>query len=58
MDGKGVWTDINVVERFWCSLKVEEVYLRAYEMRVDPKRWISRYINTVNTIWAHASLGG
>ena len=31
MDGKGAWRDNVFVERFWRSLKYEEVYLRAYE---------------------------
>ena len=31
MDGKGAWRDNVFVERFWRSIKYEEVYLRAYE---------------------------
>ncbi len=31
MDGKGCWRDNIIIERFWRSLKYEEVYLRAYE---------------------------
>lgn len=30
MDGKGCWWDNVFVERFWRTLKYEEVYLRAY----------------------------
>ena len=33
MDGKGCWRDNVFVERFWRSLKYEEVYLHAYETR-------------------------
>ena len=33
MDGRGAWRDNVFVERFWRSLKYEEVYLRAYEIR-------------------------
>jgi putative transposase len=29
MDGKGAWRDNVFVERFWRSIKYEEVYLRA-----------------------------
>ena len=32
MDGKGAWTDNIFIERFWRSLKYEEVYLRAYDL--------------------------
>jgi putative transposase len=31
MDGKGCWSDNVFVERFWRSLKYEEVFLHAYE---------------------------
>ena len=31
MDGKGIWRDNVFVERFWRSLKYEEVRLKAYE---------------------------
>jgi hypothetical protein len=30
MDGKGTWRDNVFVERFWRTIKYEEVYLRAY----------------------------
>jgi hypothetical protein len=30
MDGKGAWRDNVIVERLCCSVKYEEVYLRAY----------------------------
>ena len=58
MDGKGAWTDNIFIERFWRSLKYEEVYLRAYDTVADAKRFINRYINKYNTIRPHASLGG
>jgi putative transposase len=39
MDGKGCWRDNIIVERFWRSLKYEEVYLRAYDSvrRLGPR---------------------
>ncbi len=58
MDGKGAWTDNIFIERFWRSLKYEEVYLRAYDTVADAKRWFYRYIERYNTIRPHASLGG
>ena len=30
MDGKGAWRDNDVVERFWRTIKYEEVYIHAY----------------------------
>ena len=58
LDGKGAWTDNIFIERFWRSLKYEEVYLRAYDTVADADRFINRYINKYNTIRPHASLGG
>ncbi len=58
MDGKGAWTDNIFIERFWRSLKYEEVYLRAYDTVADAKRWIYRYIERYSTIRPHAPLGG
>jgi len=57
MDGKGAWADNTFIERFWHSLKYEEVYLRAYDTVADAKRCIYRYIDRYNSIRPHASLG-
>ena len=48
MDGKGAWRDNVIVERFWRSLKYEEVYLRAYESVPEAKDFIGRYIEFYN----------
>jgi putative transposase len=58
MDGRGAWTDNIFIERFWRSLKYEEVYLTAYDTVADAKRWIYRYIEKYNTIRPHSSLEG
>lgn len=42
MDGKGGWRDNVFVERFWRSLKYEEVYLRAYASVAEAKHFIGR----------------
>jgi putative transposase len=44
MDGKGCRRDNVFVERFWYSVKYEEVYLRAYEAVSEAKASIGRYI--------------
>lgn len=56
MDGKGAWRDNIVIERFWRSLKYEEVYLKAYDSMKEAKAEISRYIKFYNTIRFHQSL--
>jgi|ETNmetMinimDraft_16_1059900.scaffolds.fasta_scaffold209788_1 putative transposase len=30
MDGKGSWRDHVFVERLWCTIKYDEIYLKAY----------------------------
>jgi putative transposase len=58
MDGKGAWRDNVFVERFWRSIKYEEVYLRAYESMTDAKDFIGRYIAFYNQERPHSSLDG
>ncbi len=58
MDGKGAWRDNVFVERFWRSLKYEEVYLRAYESASEAKHFIGRYVTFYNQQRPHSSLDG
>ncbi len=58
MDGKGAWRDNVFVERFWRSIKYEEVYLRAYDTAPDAKASLGRYIAFYNERRPHSSLGG
>lgn len=58
MDGKGAWRDNVVVERFWRSLKYEEVYLRAYDSASAAKHFIGRYISFYNELRPHSALDG
>jgi putative transposase len=58
MDGKGCWRDNVIVERFWRSLKYEDVYLRAYTGGSDARASIGRYITFYNTERPHSSLDG
>ena len=44
------------IERFWRSVKYEEVYLRAYESVSSAKAGIGRYIEFYNTRRPHSSL--
>ena len=58
MDGKGRALDNVFIERFWRSLKHEEVYLNSYENLEDAQKRIGRYIDHYNTERPHASLEG
>jgi putative transposase len=56
MDGLGCWRDNIFVERFWRTLKYEEVYLHAYDSVSDARTRIGRYLTLYNTRRPHSSL--
>ncbi len=56
MDGKGAWRDNVFVERFWRTIKYEEVYLRAYDGVEEARQSIGRYIAFYNARRPHAAL--
>ena len=56
MDGKGAWRDNVFVERFWRSVKYEEVYLRAYDSVREARASIGRYLDFYNRKRPHSSL--
>lgn len=56
MDGKGAWRDNVFVERFWRSVKHEEVYLRAYDDVTEARRSLSRYLDFYNGRRPHTAL--
>lgn len=58
MDGKGRAMDNIMIERFWRSLKYEEVYLKDYENVKNAKESIKNYINLYNNFRPHENLGG
>ena len=58
MNGKGRALDNLPIERFWRTLKWDEVYLKDYETMADAKEQIGRYIEIYNTVPPHASLAG
>jgi len=56
MDGKGAWRDNIFIERFWRTIKYEEVYLRAYEHMRDARRHLMTYLAFYNGRRPHSSL--
>jgi putative transposase len=58
MDGKAAWRDNVFIERFWKTLKYEEVYLHAYEAGSDARAGLGGYITNYNQERPHSSLGG
>jgi len=58
MDGKGAWRDNRMVERFWRSIKYEEIYLHAYTNVPEARAGIGRYIKFYNQRRPHSSHAG
>lgn len=56
MDGKGAWRDNVFIERFWRTLKYEEVYLKAYESVAEARSSIGRFLEFYNGGRPHSSL--
>lgn len=57
MDHKGRCFDNIFTERFWRTLKYDEVYLKDYHTVWDAKENIGDFIQRYNTIRLHESLG-
>ena len=57
MDGKGRAIDNIFIERFWRSIKYEDIYLKAYENGVALYHGVSNYMQFYNTKRLHQSLG-
>ena len=56
MDGRGAWRDNVFIERFWWTLKHEEVYLRAYESVWEARTRIGLFMHRYNGTRRHSSL--
>lgn len=57
MDGKGRWLDNVAIERFWRSIKYEDIYLKSYESPKELARGIESFIVRYNLYRPHQSLG-
>ena len=55
-DGKGAWRNNVFVERLWCSVKYERVYLMAYDSVATARFNIAQYFDWYNTQRPHSSL--
>ena len=56
MDGKGRAIDNIFIERFWWSIKYEDIYLKAYENGVIKYYGVSNYMHFYNSEKLHQSL--
>ena len=57
MDGRGRCMDNIFTERFWRTLKYEDVYLKGYETMQEAQAGIGEYIRWYNYERKHSSLG-
>ena len=57
MDGKGRATDNICIERFWRSIKYEEIYLNDYKSMSELRYSINQYMEKYNSRRLHSSLG-
>lgn len=56
MDGKSRWADNVMIERWFRSLKTEEIYLNEYPSPRTLRKAIGAYIQQYNTVRLHQSL--
>lgn len=57
MDGKGRSIDNICIERFWRSIKYEEIYLNDYKSMSELRYSIDKYMNKYNSKRLHSALG-
>ena len=57
MDGKSRWADNIMIERWFRTLKYDEVYLKDYENINDARRQIGSFIHKYNFEKLHSALG-
>ena len=58
MDGKGQALDNARTERFFRSLKYDDIYIKEYTTPKEMITGVNKYIHDYNTVRPHASLGG
>jgi putative transposase len=57
MDGKGRATDNVVIERFWRSIKYEDIFPMQYKTMEEVKNGVAKYMDFYNNRRPHSSLG-
>lgn len=57
MDGKSRWADNIMIERWFRSLKVEQLYPNEYDSPRELRRLVSWYVEEYNGIRPHEALG-
>ena len=58
MDGRGRWLDNVVIERFWRTIKYEDIYLKSYANPLELEKGIGQFVLRYNAVRPHRSLSG
>jgi putative transposase len=56
MDGQGRWRDNIFIERFWKTLKYQEVYLKAYDSISHARKELTKFFERYNARRPHQGL--
>ena len=56
MDGRGRWADNIVIERFWRTIKYENVFLQSYESVTNARNKLGEFIEFYNERRPHQNL--
>mgnify|MGYP002671826403 FL=1 len=56
MDGKSRWADNIMIERWFCSLKTEQIYSNEYHSPKELRERIGDYVHAYNTERPHEAL--
>lgn len=56
MDGKGRWADNIPIERWFRTLKYDEVYLNEYKNIKEARQRIGEFIHNYNFVKLHSSI--
>jgi len=57
MDGRGRALDNVFVERLWCSVKHEDLYVKGYGSSAELQQCLKEYFVDFNSVRLHQSLG-
>lgn len=58
MDGRGRWIDNVVIERFWRTIKYEDIYLKSYATPLELEKGIQQFVVRYNLVRPHQALSG
>ena len=58
MDGRGSWIDNVVIERFWRTIKYEDIYLQSYATPLELEKGIQQFVVRYNMVRPHQALSG